>query len=98
MILSNEPGYYRTGEFGIRTENLLVVRQAPPLAGADAREMLSFETLTFVPIDRRLIDVDMLSAGQLAWINAYHAEVLEKIAPRVGRKARRWLALAAAPI
>lgn len=98
MILSNEPGYYRTGAFGIRTENLLVVREAPPLEGADAREMLCFETLTFVPIDRRLIDVDMLSAGQLAWINAYHAEVLEKIAPRVGRKARRWLGLAAAPI
>ncbi|MGR3343325.1 MAG: aminopeptidase P family protein [Paracoccaceae bacterium] len=98
MILSNEPGYYRIGAFGIRTENLMVVREAPPLAGADVREMLSFETLTFVPIDRRLIIVDMLTADQLAWINAYHAEVLEKIAARVGQKARRWLALAAAPM
>ncbi len=98
MILSNEPGYYREGSFGIRTENLLVVREAPPIEGADARDMLSFQTLTFVPIDRRLIDMDMLSADQLAWINAYHAEVLEKIAPRVGQKARRWLALAAAPM
>jgi len=98
MILSNEPGYYREGSFGIRTENLLVVREAPPLAGADARDMLSFETLTFVPIDRRLIAVDMLTEDQLAWINAYHADVLEKIAARVGQKARRWLALAAAPM
>ena len=98
MILSNEPGYYRTGSFGIRTENLLVVREAPPLAGADTREMLSFQTLTFVPIDRRLIDVGMLNADQRTWIDAYHAEVLEKIAPRVSEAARQWLALAAAPL
>ena len=98
MILSNEPGYYRAGSFGIRTENLLVVREAPPLKGADARDMLCFQTLTFVPIGRRLIGVNMLTADQLAWINAYHAEVLDKIAPRVGRKARQWLTLATAPL
>jgi Xaa-Pro aminopeptidase len=98
MILSNEPGYYRPGSFGIRTENLLVVRKAAQIDGADARDMLSFQTLTFVPVDRRLIDVGMLNADERAWINAYHSEVHDKIAPRVCEAARQWLALAVAPI
>ncbi|RME17563.1 MAG: aminopeptidase P family protein, partial [Alphaproteobacteria bacterium] len=79
MILSNEPGYYRDGAFGIRLENLIVVRKAAPVDGGDPeREMLDFETLTFVPIERRLIVPEMLSAGERAWLDAYHAEVLEK--------------------
>ncbi len=98
MILSNEPGYYREGAFGIRTENLVVVRAAPPLAGADARDMLAFETLTFVPIERRLIEPAMLSPAERDWLNAYHAEVREKIAPRVSDEAARWLERACAPI
>ena len=98
MILSNEPGYYREGAFGIRTENLLVVREAPALAGADARDMLSFETLTWVPIERRLIEAAMLSPAERAWLNAYHAEVLEKIGPRVQGAVKNWLKSATAPI
>jgi Xaa-Pro aminopeptidase len=98
MILSNEPGYYREGAFGIRIENLVVVQVAPDLPGADDRAMYSFETLTFVPIDRRLIDAAMLSGPERDWLNAYHAEVLEKIGPRVGDAVRAWLEAATAPI
>lgn len=80
MILSNEPGYYREGAFGIRIENLVYVIVAE--GGADAhRKMLGFETLTFAPIDRRLIVAEMLSPAEIAWVNDYHAEVLAKIAP-----------------
>ncbi len=82
MILSNEPGYYREGAFGIRIENLIHVVEAP--AGADAhRTMLGFETLTFAPIDRRLIVADMLAPEERDWLNAYHADVVAKIAPRL---------------
>ena len=98
MILSNEPGYYREGAFGIRTENLVVVRAAPPLAGADARDMLAFETLTFVPIERRLIAPEMLAPPERDWLNAYHAEVRDRIAPRVSDEAAAWLERACAPI
>ncbi len=79
MILSNEPGYYREGEYGIRIENLIVVEPATPPAGADDRDMLSFETLTWVPIDRRLIDTALLSPEEVDWINAYHAEIRSKL-------------------
>src|SRR5690606_3942501 len=73
MILSNEPGYYREGAFGIRTENLLLVEEAPPLAGADPhRRMLAMRTLTFVPIDRRLIDTALLSGDERQWLDSYH--------------------------
>ena len=98
MILSNEPGYYREGAFGIRLENLVAVREAPPIEGADAREMLDFETLTFVPLDTRLIDPARLSPGERAWLNRYHAQVAERIGPRVGAAARAWLERATAPI
>jgi Xaa-Pro aminopeptidase len=98
MILSNEPGYYREGAFGIRLENLVVVEPAPPLPGADDREMLAFRTLTFAPIDRRLVEAVALSAGERAWLDAYHAEVREKIGPRVSEPARAWLRAATAPV
>ncbi|TCP43112.1 aminopeptidase P family protein [Rhodovulum marinum] len=98
MILSNEPGYYREGEFGIRIENLVAVCPAPPLDGADDREMLGFETLTWVPIDRRLVDADLLAADERAWLNGYHAEVAQRVAPLVSAPARAWLAAATAPI
>ncbi len=98
MILSNEPGYYREGAFGIRIENLIVVREASKIEGADAREMLDFETLTFVPIDRRLIVAEMLSPDERAWINAYHQTVFDKIADSVGAEARDWLERATAPV
>ncbi|WP_163846139.1 aminopeptidase P family protein [Pseudooceanicola aestuarii] len=91
MILSNEPGYYREGAFGIRIENLIVVQDACPLPGGDDRDMLEFETLTFVPIDRRLIDLDLLEAGERDWIDRYHAACRDKIAPRLDGAARLWL-------
>lgn len=97
MILSNEPGYYREGAFGIRIENLVLVEEAPPLVDPQ-RRWLAFRTLTFVPIDRRLIVAGMLSQGERAWLDAYHAEVREKIAPRVSADARDWVLALTTPI
>ncbi|MFN3743456.1 MAG: aminopeptidase P family protein [Hyphomicrobiaceae bacterium] len=97
MILSNEPGYYKTGAYGIRIENLLLVHPPAPIPGGD-REMLGFETLTLAPIDRRLIDPALLSAGELAWINTYHARVAAVIGPHLGEADRAWLDQATAPI
>lgn len=98
MILSNEPGYYREGAFGIRIENLVAVTEAPPFADADDRPMLAFETLTFVPIDRRLIDPALLAAEERAWLDAYHAEVVARIGPLVGPAVAGWLAGATLPL
>ncbi len=99
MILSNEPGYYREGAFGIRIENLVVVQAAPALAGGDDhRAMLHWETLSFAPIDRRLIDVSLLDAEALDWLNSYHALVAEKIGPRVSPETKLWLDDATAPL
>ena len=95
MILSNEPGYYREGAFGIRIENLIVVE---PRQSADGRTMLGFETLTFAPIDRRLIDPDLLSRDERDWLDTYHAEVWEKISPLVTAETRDWLFLATRPL
>lgn len=96
MIVSNEPGYYRAGAFGIRIENLIVVEKAP--AGPDARDMLQFETLTWVPIDRRLIDPALLSPAERDWLNSYHAGVLNRIGPLVDGAAHDWLVDACAPL
>ncbi len=99
MILSNEPGYYREGAFGIRIENLVVVQEAPALPGGDAeRAMLNWRTLTYVPIDRRLIVVDMLTAEERGWLNDYHRDVAEKIRPRLGAEAQLWLDAATKPV
>ncbi len=98
MILSNEPGYYRDGAFGIRIENLIAVTEAQPLPGGDDRDFLAFETLTFVPIDRRLILTDMLDAGERAWLDAYHKTCLEKLSGRVSAPAHLWLTKACAPL
>lgn len=98
MILSNEPGYYREGAFGIRIENLIVTQEAPAIAGGDDRAMLSFETLTLVPFDRSLIDVTMLSEDERAWIDRYHSVTHERIGPYVDGAARDWLARACAPL
>jgi Xaa-Pro aminopeptidase len=96
MILSNEPGYYKTGEYGIRIENLVLVVERT-VEGAE-KAMLGFETLTFAPIDRRLIVRDLLSPQELAWLNAYHAEVVEKIGPLLEGEGRSWLEQACAPL
>ena len=91
MILSNEPGYYREGAFGIRIENLQVVQPADPLPGGDPGERLCFETLSFVPIDQRLMDIDMLSQAERDWINTYHTACRDKIAPLLSGSAAEWL-------
>ncbi|NGQ92618.1 aminopeptidase P family protein [Rhodobacter sp. HX-7-19] len=96
MILSNEPGYYREGAFGIRLENLIVVQVAPELG--DKRDQLCFETLTFTPFDRSLIRADRLSPDERAWLDAYHAEVLARIGPRLSAPALAWLQAACAPL
>jgi Xaa-Pro aminopeptidase len=97
MILSNEPGYYRAGGWGIRIENLVAVTEAPP--GVDAqRRMLGFETLTLCPIDTGLILAELMSGAERAWLNAYHARVLAEIGPLVSPGARRWLEGACAPV
>jgi len=96
MILSNEPGYYKAGEYGIRIENLVLVvdKQVP---GGD-KEMLGFDTLTFVPIEKKLIDVSMLSDRELDWLNEYHAEVLAKIGPQLEGEDKAWLERQCAPL
>jgi Xaa-Pro aminopeptidase len=94
MILSNEPGYYREGHYGIRIENLVLV--APrKLPGAE-RTMLGFETLTLAPIDLALVEPGLLDEAERAWLDAYHARVREEIGPLVGAQARDWLGLATA--
>lgn len=98
MMLSNEPGYYREGAFGIRIENLIVVEQAPALKGADDREMMAFETLAYVPIDRRLIVAEILSCGERDWLDAYHAKTLQMLAPLVEDDVQDWLIAACAPL
>jgi Xaa-Pro aminopeptidase len=97
MILSNEPGYYKTGAYGIRIENLLLVEPPTDIPGGD-RQMLGFETLTLVPIDRRLIDATLLSPAERAWMNAYHARVAAVIGPHLNEVDRAWLRQATAPV
>jgi Xaa-Pro aminopeptidase len=89
MILSNEPGYYAAERFGIRIENLVVVREIA-VAGAD-RPTLGFETISFAPIDLRLVEAKLMSREELAWLNAYHAETRAKLAPLVDGPTRKWL-------
>ncbi|WP_374545656.1 aminopeptidase P family protein [Rhodoblastus sp.] len=89
MILSNEPGYYREGAFGIRIENLVAVEQRA-IKGAE-RDMLGFETLTLVPIDQRLIEPKLLTPDERAWLNAYHARVRAALAPHLDAAERAWL-------
>ncbi|MEO0761995.1 MAG: aminopeptidase family protein P, partial [Pseudomonadota bacterium] len=99
MVLSNEPGCYREGAWGIRIENLVVVTEATVPEGGD-RPMLGFETLTLAPIDRRLIDTGLMERGEIAWLDAYHARVLAEIGPLVADdpEVAGWLADACAPI
>lgn len=98
MILSNEPGYYRPGAFGIRIENLIHVLPADAIEGGDA-PMLGFKTLTFCPIDRRLIVTDLLTDEERRWIDAYHAETRETLAPLIEvEEVKAWLEAATQPL
>jgi Xaa-Pro aminopeptidase len=99
MILSNEPGYYRPGAFGIRIENLIVVEEAPALPGGDdQREMLQFRNLTYAPIDRDLVVTSMLSEDYLDWLNAYHATCRQVLSPRLAPEQQMWLDAACAAL
>jgi Xaa-Pro aminopeptidase len=96
MILSNEPGYYKTGEYGIRVENLVLV--VPLEVEGAEKKMLGFETLTFAPIDRKLIEPALLTAEERDWIDSYHAKVLEVVAPQLDGEALDWAGAACAPL
>src|SRR5262249_1301211 len=97
MILSNEPGYYKTGHYGIRIENLVLVTEAPAVPGG-AKPLNRFGTLTLAPIDGRLIDRQLLTADEIDWFDAYHAEVREVLLPLVVADTRSWLGDATAPL
>ncbi|HVZ52050.1 MAG TPA: aminopeptidase P family protein [Pseudolabrys sp.] len=97
MILSNEPGYYKTAAYGIRIENLVLTIAAPEPAGAE-KPLNAFETLTLAPIDRRLIDTRMLTAKERHWLDSYHARVNEIIGPLVDAETRRWLEKVTRPV
>jgi len=101
MILSNEPGYYRTGAYGIRIENLIVVQPAALLGGEVAgaeRPLLGFETLTLCPIDRRLVDAGLLDGAERSWLNDYHTRVRDILTPLLDGETAAWLAAATEPL
>ena len=97
MILSNEPGFYKKGHFGIRIENLLIVTEAKPIDGGE-RDMMGFETLTLAPIDRALIDTHLLTREELNWLDTYHARVLREVSPLVSSETKAWLTKACSPL
>jgi Xaa-Pro aminopeptidase len=97
MIVSNEPGFYKTGGYGIRIENLQVVTPPQPILGGE-RPMMGFETLTLAPIDRNLVVAEMLSPAERDWLNTYHARVLAVVGPQVEPEVRSWMEKACAPV
>jgi Xaa-Pro aminopeptidase len=97
MILSNEPGYYKAGSYGIRIENLVVVQPPAPVAGGD-RPMLSFETLTLAPIDRRIIEPGLMQPDEVAWLDAYHAKLGPELNRLLDASERQWLAAMTRPL
>ena len=89
MILSNEPGYYKEGEYGIRIESLVIVKSLEiPKA---EKKMLGFETITFAPIDQALIELSLLTDSEIKWLNDYHQEVYEKLSPLLEVEVQKWL-------
>lgn len=95
MLLSNEPGYYKAGEYGIRIENLIYVTA---IDDAGERPMLGFETLTLAPIDQRLIDISLLTDDELGWLNRYHAKVRSSLVGRLPDDVMHWLETATKPL
>jgi Xaa-Pro aminopeptidase len=98
MMLSNEPGYYKPGEYGIRIENLVLIEPRVIAGGDPDRAMLGFETLTWAPIERELIAVRLLTAEERSWVDSYHAQVLAKLGPELDEDTRAWLATKCAPL
>jgi Xaa-Pro aminopeptidase len=97
MICSNEPGYYKAGEYGIRIENLVIVTEAEEIEGGE-RPMMAFENLTFAPLERELIDNRALTAEERAWVDQYHAQVLERVGPLLTGVTRSWLEERCSPL
>ncbi len=97
MIVSNEPGYYKTDEYGIRIENLVAVKKVEQDPGAE-RKMLEFETLTLAPIERSTINVSLLNKDEIDWVNTYHLRVREEIGPSLGGQELNWLEAATQPL
>ena len=97
MIVSNEPGYYKTGEYGIRIENLQFVTPPAPIKGGE-REMLGFENLTWAPLHKELIQTARLTPTEHDWVNTYHAKVLELIGPQLSGEVKAWLEEACSPL
>jgi Xaa-Pro aminopeptidase len=98
MLLSNEPGFYKEGVYGIRIENVVLVTPPAKIAGGADREMMGFETLTLVPMDRRLIVTDVLCSSERAWLDAYHATVYRILSPDLDEATRAWLMAATRPL
>ena len=99
MIVSNEPGYYKTGAYGIRIENLVTVVESPPAEGREEEKtMYGFETLTLAPIDRALVEPSLLTADEIAWLDAYHARVRESLTPILDAETAAWLEQVTAPL
>jgi len=90
MILSNEPGYYKAGAYGIRIENLVAVKEVAA-ANGPSRRLLGFETLTLAPIDLNLVEPALMTADEIAWLDAYHARVFKTLSPRLDPVTVRWL-------
>jgi Xaa-Pro aminopeptidase len=100
MILSNEPGYYKTGDYGIRIENLLLVREKDggEKQNNGARPFLYFETLTKAPIDRRLIEPSLMTAEEIQWLDGYHADVRDTLTPLIDDATAKWIEAATRPL
>ena len=97
MIISNEPGYYKAGKYGIRIENLVLVTLCPAL-GENQKEFLEFETLSLAPIDLNLVDLKLMSLQEINWLNTYHKLVKEKLSPLLDAETKAWLKIATSPI
>ncbi len=97
MLISNEPGFYKVGEYGIRIENVVLVTPPEAIEGGD-RDMMAFETLTLAPIDRRLVIPGMLEKSERDWLNGYHKRVLDTLSPSLDPATRNWLKQATQPV
>jgi Xaa-Pro aminopeptidase len=97
MLISNEPGYYLPGSYGIRLENLLLVQPAEAQPGG-VKPFLEFETITLAPFDRALIEPALLTDAERGWLDAYHARVLAEVGPKLTPPVGAWLAAACAPL
>lgn len=98
MVISNEPGYYERGQFGIRIENLCIIRKQPTPYTFDNLSFLGFETITLVPIQKKLMKTEDMTPAEITWINNYHAEVFAKLADKLSAEARDWLQESTSPL